>query len=189
MKATQLNCSASKSVKRGAQNRSNALLAKERLRKRYLPPGVRILFVGESPPASGRFFYQADSGLYRAIREAFVELFPDLKQSNFLESFRDLGCYLLDLCPMPVDRLGRKERQKAWSRGEASLSRVLRRLQPRIVVIVVRSITENVKRSMQRADWRGFQLELAYPGRWHRHRAAFVRELVPLLRETYNREA
>ena len=48
------------------------LSAREGLRNRYCPDSVRILFVGKSPPASGRFFYQADSGLYRAVREAFV---------------------------------------------------------------------------------------------------------------------
>jgi hypothetical protein len=46
-----------------------------------------MLFVGESPPASGRLFYHADSGLYRAIRQAFLSAFPDLKDADFLESF------------------------------------------------------------------------------------------------------
>ena len=41
-----------------------------------------MLFVGESP-ASGRFFYRADSGLYRAIRQTFLSAFPDLKDADF----------------------------------------------------------------------------------------------------------
>jgi hypothetical protein len=63
-----------------------------------------MLFVGESP-ASGRFFYRADSGLYRAIRQTFLSAFPDLKDADFLESFRQLDYYLVDLCGSPVDRL------------------------------------------------------------------------------------
>jgi hypothetical protein len=64
-----------------------------------------MLFVGESPPASGRLFYHADSGLYRAIRQTFLSALPDLKDADFLESFRQLDCYLVDLCGSPVDRL------------------------------------------------------------------------------------
>ena len=75
--------------------------ARERLRRRYRPARVRILFVGEAPPASGRFFYQADSGLYRAVRQTFLSAFPELKRAEFLESFRKLDCYLVDLCRSP----------------------------------------------------------------------------------------
>src|SRR5215467_4892872 len=41
--------------------------ARERLRKCYCPDRVQILFVGESPPASGRFFYQADYRAYHNV--------------------------------------------------------------------------------------------------------------------------
>jgi hypothetical protein len=84
-----------------------SLESREGLRRQYQPRRVRILFVGEAPPASGRFFYRADSGLYRAIRDTFVTAFPSLRSSNaeFLEAFRAMGCYLVDLCGEPVDRL------------------------------------------------------------------------------------
>jgi hypothetical protein len=64
-----------------------------------------MLFVGESPPASGRFFYNADSGRYCAIRQTLLSAFPDLKDADFLESFRQLDYYLVDFCGSPVDRL------------------------------------------------------------------------------------
>lgn len=65
-----------------------AQAARERLRRGYRPARVRILFVGESPPASGPFFYQADSGLYRAVRQTFLSAFPELKSAESLEWFR-----------------------------------------------------------------------------------------------------
>jgi len=77
-----LNCSADGNVKRAAQAERKLSLSKERLRQR--PRRVGVLFVGEAPPDSGRFFYQADSGLYRAIREAFIEAFPVLRERSFL---------------------------------------------------------------------------------------------------------
>ena len=155
--------------------------ARERLRKRYRPARVRLLFVGEAPPASGRFFYQADSGLYRAIRDTFVTAFPALHEADFLQSFRDLGCYLVDLCGRPVDRMNPKQRKQACIDGEIRLRKTLRQLQPEIVITVVRSIAANVRRAQQQANWSGQHVELPYPGRWKYHRSAFKAGLVPIL--------
>lgn len=44
---------------------------RDRFRDRYRPSYVVILMVGESPPAGDTFFYQADSNLFHATREAF----------------------------------------------------------------------------------------------------------------------
>jgi hypothetical protein len=162
-------------------------LARERLRKRYRPAHVRLLFVGESPPASGRFFYQADSGLYRAIRDAFVDAYPNVGEGDFLKAFQKLGCYLVNLCGKPVDRVGRDRRKRACVKGEVRLARILRQLRPEIVITVVRSIVENVTRSERRANWKGRRIELPYPGRWHHYRAAFLETLTSVLRETCGR--
>jgi len=157
-------------------------IAREQLRKQYRPDRIRILFVGESPPASGRFFYQADSGLYRAMREAFVQAFPSLKNAQFLDALCALGGYLVDLCGEPVDDLPQDARRQACARGEKRLAQKIRALRPHTIVTVVRSIRTSVKRAQENADWSGRHLELPYPGRWHRHRAKFRRLLVPFLR-------
>lgn len=163
---------------------SESARARERLRRSHRPSRVLILFVGESPPASGRFFYQADSGLYRAVREAFVTAFPALQHRDFLASFRDLGCYLVDLCATPVDRLSKASRKKAHHSGELRLSKTIRELRPRTLVILLRSIAPNVRRAAQLANWSGQTIELSYPGRWHHHRTAFVRRLLPFLKKS-----
>lgn len=156
--------------------------ANERLRRRYRPDRVRILFVGEAPPASGRFFYAGDSGLYRAVREAFEAAFPARRGSRFLDSFRARGCYLVDLCRDPVDRLAPPARRRARRDGEPRLVRFVRRTRPETVIVVVRSIAPNVRRVLAEAGFIGRRAELAYPGRWKRHREAFRRDLPPLLR-------
>jgi hypothetical protein len=156
--------------------------ARERLRRRYRPARVRMLFVGESPPASGRFFYQADSGLYRAVRQSFLSAFPDLKDADFLDSFRKLDCYLVDLCGSPVDRLTSNQRRLTCAQGETRLGAIIRRLNPEVIVTLVRSIRANVQRAQARAKWQGAHFELPYPGRWKTHRVAFERALRPVLR-------
>jgi hypothetical protein len=158
-----------------------AAIARERLRRHYRPAHVHLLFVGEAPPASGRFFYQEDSGLYRAIRDAFIAALPDLREDDFLASFRSLNCYLVDLCGRPVDRLDPAERKQARTEGEIPLSRIIRRLQPNIVITIVRAIAPNVLRAQQLSKWMGVDLVLPYPGRWKHHRTAFNQLLIPLL--------
>lgn len=143
---------------------------------------MRILFIGEAPPASGRFFYKANSGLYQAIRRTFVSVFPTLENQDFLARFRDLGCYLVDLCGTPVDRLSSKQRMQVCKDGEIRLARTIKNLCPKVIVTIVRSIAENVQRAKQSAGWEGEYLELPYPGRWQTHRVEFAKALAPVLR-------
>ena len=162
----------------------SAMRVRESLRRRYRPDEVRLLFVGEAPPASGRFFYQGDSGLYRAVRDTFIAACPSLEKDEFLEAFRDLGCYLVDLCGEPVDRMAQPARISICHAGERRLARTIRKLRPMLIVTVVRSIRDSVKRAEIQAGWSGTNIELPYPGRWKHHRVEFQRQLVPLLRKT-----
>ena len=145
----------------------------ESLRRSFLPSAVGLLFIGESPPASGRFFYQADSGLYRAMRDAFVAI-DRAAGENFLAAFQAAGCYLIDLCPHPVDHLDSKSRRAACRAAEPSLARTIAQLNPRRIATVVRSIEGNVTAAASRAGWHGPILHLPYPGRWSRHRDIFL---------------
>jgi hypothetical protein len=168
-----------------SQLKKKSLQSNERLRRSFRPKKVRILFVGESPPASGRFFYRADSGLFRAIREAFLTEFLNLREADFLNSFRNLGCYLVDLCDRPVDHLQPNMRRKLCRASEPSLAKSIRVLRPEFVIVVIRSIARNVQRSERQANWSGQHVELPYPGRWIHHRTAFTRQLVPILRHSF----
>jgi hypothetical protein len=170
-------------MKRATQVERKTLRSRELLRRSYRPKRVRVLFVGEAPPASGRFFYQEDSGLFRAIRHAFVGAFPRLREPDFLESFCALHCYLVDLCEIPVDRLSSRQRIRARRDSEARFAKSLKQLRPEIIVTVVRGIAENVERSQGLANWSGLHIKLPYPGRWHHHRNAFVQTLIPVLRK------
>jgi hypothetical protein len=155
---------------------------RERLRQSFRPPHIRLLFIGESPPASGRFFYSGNSGLYRAMRAAFQIADSKIDDENFLCAFRALGCYLTDLSHEPVDHLEPALRREMRRRGEKSLARDITRFQPDIIAPVLRSIVGNVENAIARADWRGQILHFPYPGRWSRHRKAFIDALVPVIR-------
>jgi hypothetical protein len=154
---------------------------RERLRRAFRPVRLRMLFVGESPPASGRFFYLGNSGLYRAMRDAFRIVDPSIDNENFLAVFQGSGCYLIDLCPAPVDRLDPISRREACLAGERPLSRSIARLQPAMIATMLRSIEGHVERAASHAAWRGPIVSLPYPGRWSRHKDTFVDILVPTI--------
>jgi hypothetical protein len=158
---------------------------RERLRRRYRPACIRMLFIGESPPASGRFFYRQDSGLYRAIRDAFRMIDPSITDDTFLEIFQNSGCYLIDACTGPVDQLDARSRRAACLAGELALTRKIRRLEPAAILTLLNSIRDNVRRAAAQAGWRGPILELPYPGRWASHRKIFLERLVPQLKQLF----
>jgi hypothetical protein len=160
----------------------------ERLRRLYRPAEIRLLFIGEAPPASGRFFYWQDSGLYRAIRDAFCAINPSVTDDRFLEIFQKAGCYLIDACTQPVDHLDARSRRAACLGSEPFLSRRINQLRPAAIVILLRSIQNNVLRAADRAGWRGSIIDLPYPGRWARHREMFLRSLVPQLKDRLSLE-
>ena len=156
---------------------------RERLRRRYRPARNRLLFIGESPPASGRFFYCQDSGLYRAIRDAFRMVDSSISDDTFLEIFQNSGCYLIDACAGPVDHLDARSRRAACVAGEPALTRKIRQLEPAGIVTLTKSIRDNVKRAAAQAKWCGPILEVPYPGRWASHRKIFLECLVPQLEQ------
>lgn len=124
----------------------------QQARRAYLPDEVRVLFIGESPPAGGTFFYFANSNLYRATDEAFANGAPPFRRaSDFLPAFSTAGCYLEDLAAEPVNGLSRAHRREACKAGIAPLAKRIRRLRPGVVVIIGYGIAEDVAQALTQA--------------------------------------
>ncbi len=153
------------------------------LRERYRPSTTRILFVGESSPAGGTHFYQADSHLYRATREAFglgLSIARPPEGAAFLSWFRDLGCWLVDLADRPANRSAPTERAGAVDAGVPALARTLRELRPERVLVVLRRIAPAVRAAAREADFDEQAIDvLPFPTRqW---RPAYVRQLAGIV--------
>ena len=106
---------------------------------------------------------------------------PSIGDENFLAIFQASGCYLIDLCPEPVDHLDPKSRREACRAGEPSLANAIARLQPERIATLLRSIEHNVTQAALHADWSGPFIHLPYPGRWSRFRNVFVNTLASQL--------
>jgi hypothetical protein len=119
-------------------------------RRRYKPKKVRVLFVGESPPASGQFFYSDETALHTATRAAFASFFKKkpLGFSQFLKLFKDAGCYLEDLCWRPVNHWSSARRRLARKTGVPRLHDKIRDLRPAAVICVMKGIAPLVRKAL-----------------------------------------
>jgi hypothetical protein len=152
----------------------------EATRLSFRPDDVKVLFVGESPPVGGTFFYFANSKLFRATREAFRRARPTLTDRPFLETFQCCGCYLVDLCVQPVNDLDIRDpaRLKARSAGEPGLAETIRTTNPAAIVIVMKAITTHVDVAIAAAGTGAPRYELPFPAR---HYGLYVEELADLI--------
>jgi hypothetical protein len=105
----------------------------EKLRNSFKPDKVTYLFVGESIPSNGTFFYTADSPLYKYTKEAFEEVFQGVEFS--LKLFKDKGFYLFDLTES-VAGMGYKEKINAVASGIPKLARFIEAEKPEYVLSV-----------------------------------------------------
>ena len=159
----------------------------EALRQRYRPAQVRILFVGESPPAAGSFFYRADSVLFEATRDGFQRAYGSMPDGEaFLERFSAAGCWLWDLSLEPVNRFPEPERSAAAFDSEPALAQLLAGLAPENVVVVLKRIEPNVRRAMEKVASTARLTVVPFPrknaGRISEAYATYIGELERLLR-------
>lgn len=127
----------------------------EGIRARFKPDQVRVLFVGESPPAGQTFFYNRNSNLYRYTRDAFASLSkqPYGAENNFLENFQRLGCYLDDLCLTPVNGLANPQRRSHRKAGQQALADRIKTYDPLAFVVVMKGIDQNIQKAISLAGY------------------------------------
>src|ERR1700683_2436418 len=106
----------------------------EELRRSFRPRRITTLFVGESAPQSGKFFYRGNSSLFYAMKRAFGG------RATFLEDFRKSGFYLDDLVPVHINKLESRERSALRWKSVSGLADRLTEYKPEAIVIVMRAI-------------------------------------------------
>ena len=148
----------------------------EYLRANYRPDNIRVLFIGESPPASGKFFYRENSTLYYATKEAFNN------PSSFLIKFQNWGFFLDDLVPFPINRLDDLKRKAERLGHQDELAARLIKFQPLAVVTVMKGIKSHVDTAIELAGLSVINYALPFP--WsEQYRIQYVNELRKLLPE------
>ncbi len=155
---------------------------KEAIRQRFKPDHIRLLMIGESPPASGRFFYQKSAMTTytaRAFEKAHGVSFKD--NSDFLEYFRACGCFLDDLSHIPVDNLPASKREGQLRASVPALSQRIRESEAPVIVVALKKIEQHVREAVKESHLRPKIITLPYPG--HGHQAEYIAGLAAIIAE------
>jgi hypothetical protein len=145
----------------------------EKTRVSYKPHKVTTLFIGESAPASGKFFYLGNTSMYRNMKTAFESAFGESK--DFLKSFKANGWYLDDLVLKPVNEQGRLERKANCLKSGKNLAKRISRYRPQTIVILGRGIERYIKPAMEEAKYNKLHHTVCFPG--NGQQANFRREM------------
>lgn len=156
---------------------------RESIRGSFRPSKIRILFVGESPPANGAFFY-VGSPMTTYMAQAFAIVRGKEFQSldDFLSYFKAKGCYLDDLSYEPVDNLPRIKRQMAVNNCVDTLAERIREYKPEHIIAVLMAIAAPVRRAAGIAELQIPVHAVPFPGQHHQTR--FRNELSKILLQT-----
>jgi hypothetical protein len=147
----------------------------EELRLSFRPDPITVLFMGESPPRSGKFLYEGNTALYRAMKSAFNW------EGDFLSEFKAKGFYFDDLSLVPVNGMNPRERKMQCEASVASLTTRLKEYKPAAIVIIGRSIDKLIRKAVDKA---GLDLPIhgtTYPGRFQTLRDRFQDEMTIII--------
>lgn len=115
----------------------------EPLRASYRPAKIKVLFLGESAPAGGAFFYKQTGQVHGQFRQALAPQIGD--SPSFVDAFKQAGFYLDDLVLEPVNWLSQSERKATHAASIASLAQRLRDYKAPLVVAFMKGIAAPVK--------------------------------------------
>ncbi len=150
----------------------------EKIRSRFRPDQIRILFVGESPPDSGKFFYCGNSQMAQNMKRALErDLFAGT--GDFFEAFRDSGCYLDDLVLVPVNKSSGGIQKQARRKAIPDLAQRIMKYRPRVVVALLKKIESDVGIAVAQSGVDARFYVTHFPG--NGQQARFERDIMKLL--------
>jgi hypothetical protein len=125
----------------------------KKLRKKFTPRYCRVIFLLESPPVSGKYFYD-DTGtvnepLYKKMMRCFIPFNP-IKKTNGLREFARLGYLIVYAVYFPLDHVksNRKKREivlENLDRLEKDLKSITKGRAVKIIIVgsELRELLEN----------------------------------------------
>jgi hypothetical protein len=114
----------------------------EATRTRFRPERITTLFVGESAPDGGDFFYFGGNAMLRDMQRAVEQSLGE--GGDILARFKDFGWYLDDLVLTPVDKLPPPERIAKCRDAQQSLAARIAEYRPLAIVSLLKRIEKNV---------------------------------------------
>ena len=152
----------------------------EDLRNEYKPAKVKLLFVGDSRPGGGKFFYQGDSVLYKETKKAFDQYYNN--EEFTLDRFVELNCWFVDICLEPIGHLSSKEKREQIVENMPRLINTIKKESPKAIVVCKKTIVEpEMKKTsiMEKYEEDRSIFFLPFPARGHQdlYRAGLAKAL------------
>ncbi|HWY60445.1 MAG TPA: hypothetical protein VNW15_00950 [Rhizomicrobium sp.] len=144
------------------QQDHRALINVEAIRMQFRPRRITTLFVGESAPASGDFFYYGNSNMLRYMKKAVESVFGG--SDDFLGTFKSYGWYLDDLVLTPVNQLNPKERRKRCWSAKTGLTARIAEYQPAAIVSLMVGIEKIVEAASLEVKSTASRFSVPFPG-------------------------
>ena len=163
----------------------------EQTRQQYQPQILQIIFIEEAVQPGKVFFYRKNSNVFRAIKEAFNQVFGEFKSNDeFLAFFKENGCYVDSLCSEMINGLPLEVRQKARTAGIKPLSERLALHQPKVVITVMKILEKEVDEAVRLSQITSIQYRkaIAFPAHSKTNADKCVQELVWILKELVEKE-
>jgi len=157
-----------------------------RIRKKYLPSKLNLLFILESPPVSGNYFYDETGKSTEPLFSAFMKFlsYNPTDKKDGLEHFKSNGYFLVDATYKQVNKLKGKIRDYTILSDYSSLIDDLETLSPKknVPIILVKA---NICRMFdERLTERGFKIlnkGIIIPFPSHGHQKMFHSEMSKVL--------
>jgi len=154
--------------------------AVEATRVRFRPERITTLFVGESAPASGDFFYDGNSTMVRHMQRAVEETLGGA--GDFLNRFKAYGWYLDDLVLTPVNQLAKAQRDATCLAAQSSLAVRIAEYRPLAIVSLLISIKAIVEAAAIAAGSNAPRFAVPFPGMGQQSRfQAAMAQIIPTL--------
>lgn len=150
----------------------SAHLAKiEALRHSYRPERITTLFIGESAPIGGSFFYDGNSQLYRYMKMAFGGSDDFLRQKGF---------FLDDLVLYPINNLTGPQRKKLHREWVRSLAQRIAEYRPIAVVSMLGSIQGPIRSAIEKSGLESIE-HYTVPFAGMGHQSKFQKEIALII--------
>jgi hypothetical protein len=159
----------------------------ETIRQAFKPNEIKVLFIGESAPASDKFFYKEDS-LCGYTQEAFADVFPEVRRMTkreFLNFFKNKGCFLDDLCHVPVNKLQDDQKDQRRKQNVPLLANRIKEYKPTLIIIVMKEIAKLVRDAISQSGLHTIEnYEIPFGGNGNQKR--YKTELSNILHDLQN---
>ena len=162
--------------------------------KNAKPEIVKVLLIGESPPAQGKnfFYFAPNSDLYNFTKLAFENVHKDKlgKYKNFLDFFKLKGFFLDDLCRKPINDIKDEyERENERQYNIDNLSDRFIEYNPIVIIGIMKKIKDHIAEAIRLSKIEPkYIFYLGYPTHNKRNISNYINGLEDIIRSLIQEE-